>query len=377
MQTNSSSILILEQYLLNYRIPIYRLLSKEYEVSILYWNLENNVFLKTINPSYEDIKTTSVTTLNFFNKFYIPFYPIKVVIEKDKILIVRGNVRNISLYFLLIFRKIFGYKTIVWGQGRSRNRVFNPKKNFLDLLNLFFIKISDAFIFYDSNTREKLQEYTDSNKLFVAKNTIDFNQEMAYYNEIKDNEDYHRKKIKFTTELNFCFIGRLDKRKRLDRVFQYFDIIQRIKPDSTLWIIGTGPEKSKVINWAKHNKNIQYVGSQYGLNAARYLYFCDGALMPGWMGLAVNHCLFYGTPIFSECKNEDLIGHAPEGHFVVNGKNGYIIHENNDEQFNMVIQEFLDRLKQIKLNARNYSLTELSPTLMLNGINEAINYTIK
>jgi glycosyltransferase involved in cell wall biosynthesis len=368
---------ILEQRLLDYRIPIYEKLNKikDVEVVTYYWeNYNDKDFLKNLSPQDISFKVRGVRIINFLNKFFLPLYPSLIYFCKQpNYLIIRGNVRNILIIPILFFRKILGLKTIVWGQGGSRRRDFNPSRNFYDIATYLQMKIADAYIVYDELTKNNLNRYF-TDKIFVAKNTLDFDKEALSYEKFSSNISQEKDNLNFESKINLCYIGRLSSRKRLPRLVEMFNLVLDIEPDTTLWIVGDGPESKFIQGVASENSKIKYLGSLYGSDASKILFLCDATLMPGWMGLGVNHSLFFGSPVFSELKNNTLVNHAPEASFIVNNFNGFLNEVNDDKRFIENFKLFLsDRLKY-SINARQFALNNLTPDLMVKGVIDSITY---
>ena len=366
-------IFILEQRLLDYRIPIYKKLNQEKDLNVVlyYWhNYTDKDFLNSLSPNSIDFRVNGIKIISIFNKLFLPLYPLFIfIINKPNILIIRGNVRNILIIPLLLFRKLFGFRTIVWGQGCSRKRHFNPSSNIFDIIPFIQLKLSDASLVYDDLTKNKLNSYFP-NKIFVAKNTLDFDLEEIYYNKISNEKI----KLDFTAKINLCFVGRLSERKRIPRLVELFDLVLGIEPNANLWIIGDGPKSSFVQEKASKNSKIKYLGPLYGIDASRVLYHCDATLMPGWMGLGVNHSLYYGSPVFSELFNNSLLHHAPESSFIIDNYNGFLNEAGEDESFINNFKVFLKSKSIYSNNARQYALEKLKPTHMLDGIKNAINH---
>jgi len=368
---------ILEQRLLDYRIPIYEKLNqiKDVNVVVYYWkNLNEKDFLKNLNPQDITFKVIGVRIINFFNRLYFPLYPLLIhFIKKPDFLIIRGNVRNISIIPILIFRKIIGLKTIIWGQGGSRKRNFNPSNNFYDIASYLYIRMADAYIVYDEITKKDLNRYFPE-KIFVAKNTLNFDKEAINYRDFSSNISQEKKDLNFNSKINLCYIGRLSKRKKLPRLIEMFNLVLDIEPDTTLWIIGDGPESNFIKKATINNHKIKYLGSLYGSQASKILFSCDATLMPGWMGLGVNHSLYFGCPVFSELKNKTLIDHAPEASFIIDNFNGFLNEVNDDKHFIKNFKLFLSDRKKYSTNAREYALNNLTPDIMLKGVTDSINF---
>lgn len=70
----------------------------------------------------------------------------------------------------------------------------------------------------------------------------------------KPREPHARKKI--------LYIGRLEKRKGVDRLLEAFAVLRKVHPEYELIVAGEGPDRSKLENFVKDNKigNVKFLG---------------------------------------------------------------------------------------------------------------------
>ncbi|MGM0582453.1 MAG: glycosyltransferase family 4 protein [Bacteroidota bacterium] len=373
------ALLVLEQELIDYRIPVYEKISKEIEqkVIIYYWESRSNTHHNILSDDEVAVETKRIKVLNLFGKIFFPNYFYKDIVDSLNTIVVRGNVRNAFLIPLIFINKMLGVKTILWGQAISRRRIFRPFRNIVDLFYLFILKICDSYILYDSKTKKILSNYIKKEKLFVANNTINTDKEFLF---LKKLESLDRQRIKndigINTDISLCFIGRLTKRKKIDYLLEVFYAVEKQYDSIGLYIIGDGPQYEKVVEKIKklNLTNVKLIGSMYGFEAAKYLYGCDIMIMPGWLGLAVNHALIYGLPIVSQKKDEYLTGHAPESVHLKHKYNGWFARYNDKEDMVKGVKEIISNYDFYSSNATKYAKENLKIERMVEGFTQAYEY---
>ena len=103
--------------------------------------------------------------------------------------------------------------------------------------------------------------------------------------------------------------------------------------------IGDGEYKNQLIQLT-HEKNlknnIRFYGKIYDDELSGKLLYCsDLMIMPGSLGLSVNHAFCFECPVVSLAQKESGPFHSPEVEYVVNNKTGFLA-DNFDELKNFV-----------------------------------------
>jgi glycosyltransferase involved in cell wall biosynthesis len=222
-----------------------------------------------------------------------------------QVMITSSNPRDFSYLLSLLYAKLKGVRTILWGHGISSH---SNRYTLWVLLKL--AAFADALIFYDSLHAE---QYIDMGvpraKVFVAPNTIDvegiFGLTRAW--------DADRNRI-------LC-IGRLIPAKKATLLIRGFAMASpSLAPKTLLTIIGDGPERPLCEALADQlgiRDKVVFTGAIY--NDADLAPFFNAAwvsVCPGYAGLNVMHSLAFGVPLL--VARDDP--HSPE---VVCVKEGY------------------------------------------------------
>lgn len=299
-------------------------------------------------------------------------------------ILVRGTIRNIELFPLLLYARVKGIPVIVWGQAYSRHRPFRPYNHPIDRAYLAVIQLSDAYVCYTDEIRNTLSQYVTESKLFVANNTLDTTKHGRIRYKLSESK---KNSVKGSLGLDdkpyMCFIGRLQPRKKVGQLIDAHHLVQTQHGfDAGLIIVGDGPEKEaltqKVVDLG--TSDVHFVGAKYGESAGRYLYASDLVVIPGWSGLAVNHALIYGRPVVSQYAGEkryhreELVGHPPEATHIQPGRNGaFAKHQNPSSLADEIVEVMLNK-EHYTTQAARYAASRLTIESMINGFHEAIRY---
>ncbi|MFW6046788.1 MAG: glycosyltransferase, partial [Candidatus Woesearchaeota archaeon] len=221
------------------------------------------------------------------------------------------------------------------------------------------------------------RQYVKSNKIFVANNTLDTDKEFNYLKQFEKNGITKiKKELGINYSLTLGFIGRLTKRKELDYLLDVFQALNKEFKNTGLYIIGKGSEYDDIANKIKNDKinNAYLIGPKYNYEAAKFLYAIDIIIIPWAVGLTVNHALIYGTPVISQCKDGEFIGHGPEVIHIKHKFNGWIAEYNNKQDMIQGIHEIINNYNFYSQNAAKYARENLTIDIMIQGFTEAYEY---
>ncbi len=174
----------------------------------------------------------------------------------------------------------------------------------------------------------------------------------------------------------FVFVAQLVKRKGTEELINIFHEI-RSKQPANLLVMGGGPERENMEKQAADLglEDVHFLGSISKLEeSAPYLYAADLMLLPGYVGLVVNHAFSMGLPVLTYAAPGDLPFHGPEVESIVDGENGMIVERHNQEAMIATIHEVLNNLDSFSQHAITYAEQKLSLDNMVDGLMGAINY---
>jgi len=297
------------------------------------------------------------------------------------VVIAEQSPRILFLIPLYLYCKMRRIPFILWGHGGSRRRNIVKSKSVKDIIHRILIKKADAFIAYTDGIRNELLNIIKGEKVFVATNTLDTNTLFALRQELeKEGLEAAKTRIGLSRSHYICFIGRILKEKQVDYLLDVYVLVKEKRPDTGLLIIGDGPEKQSLEEFArKHNiSDIHFLGDLYKWDqSAPYLFSADVMVMPGYVGLSVNHAFCFGLPVITQKRAENGPFHSPEVEYLEHGKTGFLC-ENGDKahMVDKIIESF-DKRTYFCQQTLDYCEKNLSVETMVDGVKHAIDFVIE
>ena len=345
-------VLIIYNRIWPYRIPIFNLLSKHYDLTVTY-SID-----KTFNETV-DFKVKKLPGYKL-SRFFIHKKSLNNFCEEFDVVIGYGDIGWLSLMRLLFIRNR-KYKIILWGIGVRASYENNyGEKTKWDKVRYYLMKKTDAILFYSKDPIPiYVKEGFEKDKLHVADNTV-------YVNPI----------LKEIPRETILFIGTLYKQKKIYELLNsYLDAYELNEEIPNLEIIGGGDEFENISNWIKKNElttKIFLRGTIFDENI-----LCDffsaaiACISPGQAGLSVLKSMGYGVPYISN-KNAITGG---EIFNIKNGVNG-VLYENDADLKDIILDINKNRKKYMDmgLNAKMYYDHYRKPEDMANGIIKAIEF---
>ena len=350
-----SKILILQESLMPYRVPIYKRIMKEHDLTVGYFYLNNAT------------RTDGLLTLHL--KHYtiggFTFSPgLKQLCSQYDIVITIPNLKIFDFCFL-IFRKRC-YKVITWSIGvRSsykRHYTLTPKHNIPFFLSKLIFRKADANIFYTNRPIDLwAKQGIDRHKLFVANNTVEI------YEGRPQEQDVNKKD-------SILFIGSLYKQKRIDELIDsYLLVANKMQDFFILNIIGGGDELESLTQKYQY-PNIHFLGPIF--DEKQLSHFFSQAILcvsPGQAGLSVLKSMGYGVPFVTN-KNAITGG---EIFNIENNVNGFL-YSTNQELIGIFEDLAFNPAKYLEAGrkAREYYTKFATPEIMTKGVLDAIRYVL-
>ena len=349
-------VLILYNRLFHYRIPIFDIISKRYDLTVAY------SYGGKVDKQYS-FKTLFLPVKQF-GRFVWHKENLNRLFSNFDVVICYGDIAWIKSD-ICIFRKHRSYKMILWtiGVSASYDKPYDSVKRWDAIRNCIYMK-SDALIFYSSYPIKKyLNAGFNGSKLFVANNTV----------KIYDNEE-NDKYIKDS----FLFIGTLYYQKGIIEILNQYRQAYLINSKLPIFnIVGEGPDFQKVKEWIScHNLENQIIlhGAIYDIEKkAIFFRRAYATFSPFQAGLGVLESMGYGTPFISS--HTAITG--GELFNISNQENGVLI--NNIDEIQLIMLDIVNNpLKYIEMgrNARSYYLKCRKPTDMAEGIINAVEYCL-
>lgn len=328
-------------------------------------------------PSNNNYKKIYNYYIGYKEVFYINIFKIIFRCE-PKIIITQFTLSNLNIIILFLLRRIFKYKLIGWSHGWDRRNVkFRPKKSFKDKVLLYYMKNSDAMIFYSEDAKLNLSKYINDNKIFIANNTLDVSYLLKIKKEIKKvKKESLKKELNINTKYNLVFSSRLERIKNVESLLSVFELITLKLNNIKLHIIGSGPMENELKSFVKRRKirNVIFHGSIYDeYKVGKILFISDLMIIPQWVGLSIIHGFCFECPLITFSKYV----HPPEIIYLDHNKTGFQFDGYSTDDICDNIIKYLKTEKkhnEFKLNLNKTILGKASPKKMVDGVINAIKY---
>jgi glycosyltransferase involved in cell wall biosynthesis len=119
-------------------------------------------------------------------------------------------------------------------------------------------------------------------------------------------------------------VGRLYREKRIGELLQALRLLRARRPELAveLVVLGDGPELARAKAEAVGLEGVHFRGALYDqAEVARYMRVATAVVMPGALGLVVNHAFAHGVPVITR---RSLL-HGPEAYYIEPGVNGLMV----------------------------------------------------
>ena len=351
-------LLIIQNKITHYNLPIYNLLADKTNI-----DLSIAHFGSKLNKVNTNFKTIDLNSYNI-GPFIFSKQNIFKLSQNFEVVITMADLHWVPL--LMLSKKINrNFKLIYWtiGVSASYSNKFDTKTRF-DFLRFFFLRSSDAILFYSAYPINKyIKNKFPKEMLFVAPNTIPVN------NEINIKTDPFLKD-------SILFIGTLYKEKGIMELLNsYRKAFNQNTDIPNLNIIGDGIEMSNINKWLNKyelKNKVFLLGAIYNDNIlADYFKNSIACISPCQSGLSVLSSMGYGVPFIT--KFDSITG--GERLNIKDNETG-ILYKNHSDLFDIILDISRNKIKYINMGikAKKFYLEHRTPKHMVNGFINSINY---
>ncbi len=267
------------------------------------------------------------------------------------------------LFPFMFYCKFNGIKSILWSHGINMQNKQQKLKNQLYYLRQ---RLASAQIIYTPNEVQYTIE--PRKKMFIANNALHYDD----FPKIEKTKEELKKEMGFEGKKVILCVGRLSTHNR--KVDLLFDGFKLIKDENVhLAVVGTGVTEEQQQNLNDHPR-CKFFGPVFDPIEINKIYkMADLFVMPGGVGLAINHAFYHSLPILIENVN-----HSPEAYYLISGENGYIFNKADAQDLADKAMDILadpDKYKTFSENAKKTTTEgEASFEKMTAGFVNAIKY---
>lgn len=239
---------------------------------------------------------TVVRNRYFFNRKILFQHGVVGPCVKAKAAVLILNPRILSVWIVLLIRKLLGKRTILWGHVWPRAGRNSPT----DRVRGWMRRLADVILVYTDTEAAELLEVLPNKTVIAVRNALYFRSEMM---------PAHSS----LTPTNFVFVGRLVTEKKPDLLLNaYADFVERLPQVGDLVFIGSGPMQDDLIQRTAElglSERVRFTGSIEDVRQLKEFYSQSiASVSPGYVGLSLIQSLGFGVPMIIA----DDEPHAPE-----------------------------------------------------------------
>jgi len=303
----------------------------------------------------ESIERIKVRNYFLFKKLLIQSHFIKLIFIKGD-LVLEMNPRILTNWIILIFRKLFLKKTLLWGHAWSRG----GKDSKTEYLRKIMKSLGDAIIVYTNKQKTELLEQFPNKTVLAAPNAVISSSKMISNFKIDDIN-------------NFIFVGRLTEfKKPLILVKAFHLVLNKLPKESNLVILGSGDQKSILIDYVQKYKLKERVHIKGHVSSyeelKKYYHSSLFSVSPGYVGLSITQSFGFGVPMLVS-KNEN---HSPEIEAFKDKVNGLYFKTDNTDHLGEILldvfknkEDWIQKRKVISdLCKETYSIESMAKTFI-------------
>jgi glycosyltransferase involved in cell wall biosynthesis len=250
-----------------------------------------------------------------FNFKEIPFnfsqYKKEIININPDIVIVFLHLKNFITWQLVHWLKLKKIPIVYWNKGINLE-VPNPF-----IRNQFFYyihNICDRIILYSSQEVEYIK-MKNRHKISIANNTLNYED----FPDIKESKEEIKTEFGIPFEKVVLFVGRMREVKKVDHVIAVFHSIK----NENVGLVIVGDDMHQNISEKINKRNTIYLGEIYDpehVKISKLFKMADIFCIPGDVGLGLNQAFYWGLPVITEDGYQ-----PPEIHYLINGRNGFIV----------------------------------------------------
>lgn len=295
---------------MHYRVSLYNYFHRRFQESGWEFIVRSNELQKE-NPYRLDFDFKSLP-------FTFGNYRKEIEAIKPDTVILFLHLKDKVIWSLLALLKIKRIPVIFWTKGVNLDAP-DDKISFA-LYRLMHGNV-DRMILYSGNELKFINE-KHRHKVYVANNTINFND----FPKIGQSKEEIKQELHIPYEKVVLSVGRMGAGKQRKKIEHLVDVFRDIKSNGVgLVIVGSG--MTQEIQRRMNKDNTRYLGEVHdpqNLQISKIFSMADIFSIPGHVGLGLNQAFLFGLPVVTEEG-----GQPPEIHYLVDGRNGFIVPSNN------------------------------------------------
>lgn len=354
-------VLLVSDRVMHYRVPVYN----------YFWERFRERGWEFVVRANE-LQKANTHSLKFdFRETPFDFTAYKLEIERlePEVVIVFVHLKDLMIWPLVHWLKLRGTPVVFWMKAKNYDK---PNSIASRLLYGYMHSLVDGLILYSAHEMDLIAP-RHRRKAFPANNTINFES----YPVVPESRDEIKRELGIPFDKVVLSVGRMGaegERKKVHHLIELFASIDT--PGLGLVIVGSGvkAERLQTLN----TKNTLYLGEVHDpqqIRISKIFKMADVFSIPGHVGLGLNQAFYWGLPVVTEAG-----GQPPEIHYLVSGRNGFIVPNNDKSELKRRILQLLndDTLRaEFAANAKRDILANASIAGMFAGFRDCVESAAK
>jgi glycosyltransferase involved in cell wall biosynthesis len=303
-------VLLISNKVMHYRVSVYNYFHQRFKKDN--WEfIVRGVELQKENPHVIQFDFEEIP-------FKFGLYKKEIERIKPDVVILFLHLKDAITFPIVHWLKWKGIPIVNWTKGVNLD---DPDNKLRYLLFNYIHSLCDRLILYSQHELKYIMK-RNRHKVSYANNTVNFSD----FPDIVESKEQIKKQFGIVFDKVVLSVGRMDTghgRKKIDHLIQIFNDIT-VK-GAGLVIVGSGI--STELKEQMNKKNTVYLGEIYdphNIQISKIFKMADLFSIPGHVGLGLNQAFYWGLPVVTE---EGL--QPPEIHYLVNGRNGFIVPDND------------------------------------------------
>jgi glycosyltransferase involved in cell wall biosynthesis len=256
------------------------------------------------------------------------------------------HVQFLSNHLVLLACRLLGRPVLYWGHASEKatggNGLAMSLSRTASQIKNLTIRAADGYLAYTQGGADSLiAAGFDPRRVVAVGNTLDMEAQVALHGEMLTlDEGGLRSELGLARDsVVLLYLGRIYAEKQ---VRDLVDAVRHIasegsEPPVEAVIVGDGPDAQRVREAASGLAAVKFTGElRDQAQVARYLRVASAVVVPGALGLAVNHALAHGVPVISRCTPL----HGPEIEYLTPGRDSFIV-EGDFDAFLATLRTFV------------------------------------
>lgn len=349
MKTPNGKYCLIYNFPQHYRTSTFKMMDKE--LGFKFYFGDSMIFTS-------DVKEMDVSELSgfvrrvkniriLFNKFIWQKNVVGLIFKDYQHFILYGEPYFLSNWVIMLLAKLLGKKTYLWMHGIMGKLTWREK-----LIRYPFYYLSDKMLLYSDYSKQLMIDIGfNPNKMVPIYNSLNYEKQIIVRQKLEKSNIY---KNKFKNDLpTLIYIGRIQKAKKLNLLFDSMCILKLKGTYCNLVIVGNDNENVNLESYAFENNllaNLWFYGPCYEEEKiGELIYNAEVCVSPGNVGLTAMHSFVYGTPLITHSNFEKQ---GPEFEVIIPGENGDFFEDGNAEDLSEKISHWIDLDYQKRENVR-------------------------